>query len=146
MENTIPPIRAVYYESPDDNILLLYGPLNIKTSLLREVFLSLNHEPKRIRLDQLSFIKPLNGIEIELLNDVRANGLRFDSEDDCRSFRWAMKPNDWDDLAALIENMDDTTHRCHQQLEYMFGYVDDASVILSRGEYKDDEKSGFRSI
>lgn len=136
-------IRIAYYDASDGPRIMLFGPMDSDLNSLKSCFLRLSHGECEIELDSLPFVHStgtrINLVSIDDNDNTRRSsnnyGVRRNTFDN-KSFSWTLTRAKWDYLSKLLEGVMQSYNACHQYFSRYPG--DDATVVVSKGEYKDD--------
>lgn len=140
-------VRLAYYVAADGARLILFGPMDVDLSPLKECFAQLGGQEGIVDLESLPFVHGAVGVKMRLQSLKNEAGFHSRLRPGVHAvreggpaFQWTRTCEEWKEMAGLIEKMQASKGPCHQYFPQEAS--DDAKVVLSKGEYGDDGLKG----
>jgi len=125
--------------------IILTGGLDADFAAIQRCFREMSTTGREVDLECMEFIcqaQQSRAVRLRLITTNARSAPRWRRMTTARrlaqlenalSFEWARSASEWDDLAELLDTLVESEKPCHQYLAQF--PIDDATVIISKGEY-----------
>jgi hypothetical protein len=133
-------IELAYADTSAGPWLIFYGPDECVSDfgLLKRCFGRLRDGAGEIVLSELQFVNAVDSVRLVATCSARGTGVKR-TDRNALEFLWSQCADGWDDAVSLMAGL---TVKGHQYLSRNLG--DDATVVVSLGEYEPGRFSSYR--